>query len=167
MRQLKLLVLGVGLFAALWVCVACVAGNRASARGAAGDAHWVHDAELRLRMAELDRAARSDWPQEMEGNAPIRDPAPDPCLAEAVKHAAALAQAARRIPENAARAKLPEVDRRAFLAQAETLFDQATRLEDATRNADAAAMRLALADIDATCVSCHTRFRDVSGALRR
>jgi len=147
--------------------VSCRTGASRESSAAAGDAHWVHNAELRLRMAELDRAARSDWPQELEGNVPILDPGADPCLAAAVEHAGALAQAARRIPEAAARANLPEVDRRAFLAQAETLYDQASRLEDATRRADAAAMRVALTDIDATCVSCHTRFRDVSGTLRR
>jgi cytochrome c556 len=118
-------------------------------------------------MAELERAARGDWPQELEGHAPIRDPGADPCLAEAVEHASALAQAALRIPAAAARANLPEVDRRAFFAQAETLYDQASRLEEATRQVDAAGMRVALNDIDATCLSCHTRFRDLSGALRR
>lgn len=136
--------------------------------GAAGkDAHWVHSTELRTQMAVLDRATKGDWPQEIAGEAPSRDEGTDPCVAEAVEHAEALALAARRIPESASRARLAEVDRRSFIAQAETLYDQATRWVEAARQADAPAMRLALADIDATCHSCHTRFRDVSGVLRR
>jgi cytochrome c556 len=114
-------------------------------------------------MIDMDRSARSDWPQEVESDMANRTLQGDPRMEEAVCHAQALANAARGISDAVASTRMPEVDRRSFNAQAETLYDQAVRLQNAARIADRQAMRAALADIDATCRSCHTRFRDVSG----
>lgn len=129
--------------------------------------HWVHDERLRTLMAELSRAAAADWPQELGDDAAARILDGGASFSEAVTHAGALADGARRITETAPLARLAEVDRRSFQAQAETLYDQAVRLKKAAEIRSQREMQSILADIDATCRSCHTRFRDVAGALDR
>jgi hypothetical protein len=131
------------------------------------DRHWAHDERLRTLMADLDRASRTDWPQELQGEVKLTGPSRDTCLSEAADHAMALAEAAKKLPEATLRLRFSEVDRRSFNAQAETLYDQAKRLEQTARNGDIRGMQTVLEDIDATCRSCHTRFRDVSGPLAR
>ncbi|MEK7711301.1 MAG: cytochrome c [Planctomycetota bacterium] len=131
------------------------------------DRHWAHDERLRTLMADLDRASRTDWPQELQGEVKLTGPSRDTCLSEAADHAMALAEAAKKLPEATLRLRLSEVDRRSFNAQAETLYDQAKRLEQTARTGDVGGMQTALVEIDATCRSCHTRFRDVSGPLGR
>jgi len=152
----------------IFSCVARRMGDGSDRTGRADTSgHWAHDVRLRALMAELDRAARTDWPQELEGDVKLTGPSRDTCLTEAADHAIALAGAAERLSETTARLKFSEVDRRSFNAQAETLYDQARRLEQSARAADIRGMQAVLVDIDATCQSCHTRFRDVSGPLAR
>jgi hypothetical protein len=131
------------------------------------DRHWVHDQRLRALMADIDRASRTDWPQELQGEIKLTGPSRETCLLEAVDHGIALAEAAQKMPEVTLRLRLSEVDQRSFSTQAETLYDQAKRLEQTARSGDVGGMQTALAEIDATCRSCHTRFRDVSGPLMR
>lgn len=70
-----------------------------------------------------------------------------------------------RISDGAARINIAEVDRRSFLAQAETLHDQALRLGVVAGTADVNGLRDVLASIRTTCNSCHERFRDFSGSI--
>ena len=116
-------------------------------------------------MAELERAARTDWPQELEGDVGSLDPQHDRRMQEAIGQSTALGDAAQRLPEIGSSVRMEEVDRRSFHAQAATLYDQAIRLETAARDGDLHAMQKVLADVEATCRSCHTRFRDISGPL--
>ncbi len=152
-----------------WLVTSCNSGktNLKSESGDknVGNGHWVHDERLRTLMAELDRAARTDWPQELEGEVNLIGPSRDTCLTEAADHAMALAGAAKRMSETTRGLQLAEVDRRSFDAQIATLHDQAQRLEQSARTGDIHNMQTVLAEIQATCQSCHTRFRDVSGPL--
>lgn len=141
-------------------------GNGAANGAAAG--HWVFDARLREIMADLDRQARTTWPQEIETTqVSVSEPALTAALDEACKAAAALADGARRIPDAVARTKMSRADRDAFLALVETLRSQAVELDRRAAERDLPGMRTVLADIDDTCASCHVRFRDYAGAWER
>lgn len=161
--------LGIFLLIAAWALSSGGCAARPAPRPTSADSrrdqHWLHEESLRSLMIDMDRTAKSDWPQEFESDLADRKLRDDPRMVDAARHAQALADAARRISATVAPTRMPEVDRRSFNAQAETLHDQALRLQNAARLADPQAMRAALADIDATCRSCHTRFRDVSGPV--
>ncbi len=131
-----------------------------------GAIHWVHDARLREIMDELDRGLFKSWPQEVENEyAEVDLRKHKASLAEAHELAEALADAAGRIPQAVAHVKMAEVDRRSFVAQVETLRDQAGRLSEAASSRDPDAMRSVLGAISATCNSCHQRFRDIAGPM--
>ncbi len=127
--------------------------------------HAVHNERLRALMAELNSNTNRDWPQELEGDMAAVRPSDAERLAEAVQHARSLADAARQISSVVSHMNFPEVDRRSFDSQADTLYEQAQRLERAAQSGDRNLMRRTLSDIEATCNSCHTRFRDVAGPL--
>ena len=87
----------------------------------------------------------------------------------AIEHAAraGLALAADEIPQAVAHVEMSEADRRSFLAQAETLREQAQRLGEAASLSNDRGMERVLNAIDETCMSCHERFRDFSGPMDR
>ncbi|NOT00345.1 MAG: cytochrome c [Phycisphaerales bacterium] len=128
--------------------------------------HWVHDARIRRIMADLERQRSTSWPQEIQPEQAEIGKDVDPALDDVVGAADELTAAAAQIPEAVARVEMNEADRRAFQAQVETLADQAKRLRTAAANRDVAAIRSTLTNIETTCVSCHERFRDVSGPIR-
>jgi len=117
-------------------------------------------------MAELDRESRTLWPQELGDQAPPLDGVRQrEVLAGVAPRAEGLGEAARGIPKLVERFHMAEVDRRSFLAQVETLVDQSARLAQAAGAADAQAVRSTFAEIQATCTSCHRRFREFAGPL--
>jgi len=131
-----------------------------------GNGHWVQDARLREIMAELDREHSAVWPQEIEDEYRDRTTARSGRAYDELEELAAkLSETARRIPDAVAHISMPEVDRRSFLAQAETLHDQADRLRVSAAQDDLDEIRQALNSIEATCDSCHRRFRDFAGPL--
>lgn len=133
---------------------------------AEGERHWVHDERLRTIMADLEKQRRTSWPQEIQDEyAALSVKERTQALDQACVLAERLAESAGRIPATVANIKMPEVDRRSFLAQAETLHDQAKRLGDASAAGDVDRMRDVLASINETCQSCHQRFRDISGPI--
>lgn len=131
--------------------------------------HWVQGPQLRAIMHDLERQVQTSWPQEIEDeyHAGLRSRNAAKALEEACWLADGLAEAAEQIPHAVADTKMAEVDRRGFLAQVETLRDQARELELVAGNADVDGMRRVLESIDATCNSCHVRFRDFAGPLER
>ncbi len=122
--------------------------------------HWVHDEQLRLVMGELAQRRLAIWPQEIEETRLERR---REAFDQAEVLAGRLKMAAERIPVAVAHIDMTEVDRRSFLAQVETLFEQADDLTAAALREDLGSMRVVLARIDSTCDSCHRRFRDFSG----
>ena len=133
---------------------------------ATNDSHWIHDAQLRQIMAELEREKRVSWPQEIEDEyTAARSESVAEALGKASQLADKLAEAAIRIPRAVAPIEMAEVDRRSFQSQVDTLRDQALRLQTSADAGDLEAMRRTLASIDATCNSCHQRFRDFSGPI--
>jgi len=79
--------------------------------------------------------------------------------------AAGLADAAARIPGTVGALNLSDADRSAFIGTANVLSDQAQRLGKAARRHNIEDMQKQLDAIRATCISCHTRFKDISGDL--
>lgn len=148
--------------------VACLSGGRVEPAptppGVADKKHWLHDQRLREIMSRL--VLEQPWPERIDDrHVNRRDDESRAALADAQKLARALAMTAREIPDLVARIPMSEADRRSFKAQADTLHDQAVKLRQTAERADVKAMQQVLFEIDATCSSCHTRFRDFSGLL--
>ena len=128
--------------------------------------HWMQTPELKALMQRLGQAADASRPR------PEDDPEQPPTPAELERtfaYAAALAdqlsKASRDIPDAAAWLRLSAEDRRGFVAEAESLGKYAAQLRQdaAARRTDA--MDRTLTQINATCVTCHTRYRDRSGVV--
>jgi len=81
------------------------------------------------------------------------------------KLADGLAAAAVHIPESVADRPMSEADRAGFRAEADILRDQAMRLGQAAHERKTEQMEKLLTAISATCLSCHSRYRDFSGEL--
>ena len=129
--------------------------------------HWVQNDQLRNLMKDLSARAEHDWPRDIP-----QDPE-DPqtaslrtSLASAIKLSDELAIAALRIPAGITDAKLSEADRAGFEAEANTLHTQALQLGTAARAKKVEQMQKSLEAINATCISCHSRYRDISGLLQ-
>ncbi len=86
-------------------------------------------------------------------------------FAAAGKLADGLAAAAVHIPERIADRPMSEADRTGFQAEADVLRDQAMRLNQAAHDRKIEEMQESLIAISATCLSCHSRYRDFSGQL--
>lgn len=127
--------------------------------------HAVYSEQLREAMKRLQIEASRHWPENLDDEHHRAAESDAVAYREAAPLASALARTAEEIPASIDGLVLVESDRRAFRAQAETLRDQARRLQAAARHRDRAAVRAALAEIDASCRACHARFLDVSGPL--
>lgn len=159
--------------ASLWVISSCV-GNRSSASSirntnSPASGHWVYSAELRAIMAELDRKARTAWPQEMSGGEYSGEGMTSEERAGLLERmsplATELAAAARRIPDVIRDTKITPSDRSAIAALAATLGEQADDLKTRIRENSLDEARRVLRDINTTCMSCHDRFRDLCGPM--
>lgn len=170
MRGTQFGILTVTLLAGLGV-QACKLSHRepgSSSPGPEATAHWVQNAQLRTIMDELQLLAMESWPQELDPEMPKSGLQQRlKAFTEAQRLAAGLAQGAVEISAAVAKAKMSEADRRSFLAQVETFRDQAQRLGEAADAQDPEGMEQLLNAIDETCMSCHGRFRDFSGAIIR
>lgn len=124
--------------------------------------HWMQTPELKALMVRLGHAA--DATPRLPGDAE-NPPAPeelDKAFANAATLAEQLSGASRDIPAAAAWLKLNEGDRRGFVAEAESLGKYAAQLKRDATARQAEAMDRTLTQINATCVTCHTRYRDRS-----
>jgi cytochrome c556 len=84
---------------------------------------------------------------------------------EAAEQAAGVAKAAGQIPHAAKSQQLSDADLRAFKAEAETLRAHALSLERAARERKIEQMQRSSDRINATCIACHSRFRDFAGDI--
>ncbi len=139
--------------------------------------HWVHDAQLQALMVHIETETYAHEPGQVVTAPPDASPSDEylmkiptsrvEALSQACELADALALSADRIHDTSVIGKLSEADRRAFIAQADTLKVQATRLNDRAAARDIAGMRAEISQIQQTCNACHARFRDVAGSLAR
>ena len=129
--------------------------------------HWIQDQRLRLLMAELSKQ-NPTWPaglpQEPEGPAATTRPYQ---FDEIAVLANALGEAADRLPNVTGRIPKSQTDRAGFLAQARTLHEQAAQLQAAANRRSIEQMQRQMDGINASCISCHSRYRDFSGPLNR
>ncbi len=163
-RTLAMLAIVMGLSFVLSSCA--TPSGKSARRQSPSTGHWVYSERLRAVMGEIDLKARTAWPQEVNaatGSVSEAERAEalgrmDPLVTE-------LAAAARRIPETLSGTRLSEGDRRSFQALVDTLGEQAESLKAQVTAKDLEAARRLLTEINATCVSCHDRFRDLSGPM--
>jgi cytochrome c556 len=86
-------------------------------------------------------------------------------LSEAAAVADALAETATRIPAVVQDKAMTPSDRRGFIAEAMRLHDQAIALGDAARANHIEPLQDLLDNVNSTCISCHSRYRDLTGEL--
>lgn len=161
-RTLAMLAIVMGLSFVLSSCA--TPSGKSAGRSSPSTGHWVYSERLRTVMSEIDSKARTAWPQEVSAGS-----ASEAERAEALGRmdplAAELAAAARRIPDTLTGSRISEGDRRSFQALVDTLGEQAESLKARITAKDLEAARRVLTEINATCVSCHDRFRDLSGPM--
>jgi cytochrome c556 len=128
--------------------------------------HWVQNEQLRKVMMEMSAKSQRNWPKDVP-----QDPE-DPTagnlsqtMDSAAKLADGLAASAMQIPDGVVDRMVSEADRAGFQAQANILHDQAVRLGQVAREGKVEQMQRSLDGINATCISCHSRYRDFSGKL--
>jgi hypothetical protein len=127
-------------------------------------AHWIQDQRLRVVMAQLS-SRNPSWPAGLPQEPESPGQGKPEQFDEVASLATALESAADRLPEVGAAIKMTEADRRGFLAEAQTLRDQASRLQDAAQKRRIEEMQNQMNFINSTCISCHSRYRDFSGQL--
>lgn len=127
--------------------------------------HWVQDAQLRSLMQELSAKTQRNWPNNLPLDPEDQQAGRSRNAMGAAKLADGLAAAAERIPASVSTASMSEADRAGFQAEADTLRGQALRLGQAARANRVEQMQESLDAISATCISCHSRYRDISGQL--
>ena len=121
-----------------------------------------HLREVMHELAERTAfAPTNELPADPESNK-----AADPRLfAEVEALAGGLAEAAARIGPAAEGVKLFNEDRSAFEAEAATLRRHAQDLEAAARSHNVERMQRTFDRVNASCIGCHSRFRDFAGEL--
>jgi len=166
MSALRITIATLGMLLAIGACHRARHGSGPSPDQGDDVSHAVHSVELRQTMNRLDEMQLKTWPQELQAEYASKDEyAAAKAFWEARRLAEGLAGATVTIRRAVDNTSISEVDRRSFLAQVETLREQAVRLERAAALGDRENMRRVLVSIDATCLSCHERFRDISGPL--
>jgi cytochrome c556 len=120
----------------------------------AGTAHAIHDARLQQLMRGLGRLSDDRLPKAMDV-----DRVREQRVEEVAAISRTMAESARTIPEVTASLDLDEGDRRALLALATRLGDQASDLARRAPDLSPTELQSALDDIAVTCRDCHARFR--------
>lgn len=136
-------------------------------QGPAPSHHWVQDDQLLRTMKQLGASTAEQWPSTLpdDPEAAVTSEDRDQAFENGAKLAISLADAAERIPDSIALRSLSQADRDAFVATAQTLAAQSKQLGKAAKKHRVEEMQRLLDATRATCISCHTRFKDVSGEL--
>jgi hypothetical protein len=129
--------------------------------------HWIQDQRLRAVMADVTRRMRDDYPKQMPDD-PEKPTPPElsRSFADAAKLADGLAVAAERIPlAIEGNTRISAEDRAGFLEEARTLRTHALQLRTAADDRRLEGMQRSLVGINATCIGCHSKYKDVSGEI--
>ena len=169
---------GVLLLGLVLVCASCKsdeAGDRAPVAGATSQQpttqklgrHWVQDARLREVMDAISKRMRDDYPKGLPSDP--EQPTPpeiERAYADAARLADALAKGAERIPHAIeGNAFISAADRAGFLEEARTLRDHALQLKATAGERRLEGMQRSLLGINATCIACHSKYKDISGEI--
>ena len=129
--------------------------------------HWVQNDQLQVVMKKLGSTSATHWPNSLPDDPEVTVTTDDRNkeFKSGIELAAGLANEATRIPGTVGALNLSDADRSAFIGTANVLSDQAQRLDKTARRHNIEDMQKQLDAIRATCISCHTRFKDISGDL--
>lgn len=129
--------------------------------------HWVQSDQLQRVMQQLGSSSATQWPSTLpdDPEVAVNERDRNEAFRNGAELAASLAQAAARIPDSVTHLALSQADRDAFIATANTLKDQSQQLGRAARSHRVEDMQKLLEGTRATCISCHTCFKDISGDL--
>lgn len=129
--------------------------------------HWVQNDQLQVVMMKLGSTSAKNWPNSLpdDPEAVVTKEDRDEAFKSGAELASGLADAAIHIPGAVEALSLSYADRSAFVSTASVLGDQARLLGKAARRHNVEEMQRQLDALRATCISCHTRFKDISGAL--
>ena len=129
--------------------------------------HWIQDERLRAVMADVSQRMRDNYPSGVPDD-PEQPTPPEigRAFADAFKLADGLAKGAQRIPlAIEGNTKLSAEDRAGFLDEARTLREHALQLRAAADERRLEGMQRSLLGINATCIGCHSKYKDVSGEI--
>lgn len=129
--------------------------------------HWIEDDRLQEVMKKLGTTSASQWPDSLpdDPEVVVTKEDRDRAFSNAAGLASSLADSALRIPGAVAALNMTDVDRKEFARIANELGDQARLLGTAAGRRNVEDMQQRLDAIRASCISCHTRFKDISGDL--
>ena len=129
--------------------------------------HWVQNDQLQVVMKKLGSTSATHWLHSLpdDPEVAVTEEERDKAFKSGGELASGLADAAVHIPGAIGALNLSDADRSAFMSTAKVLSDQARLLGKAARRHNVEEMQKQLDAIRATCLSCHTRFKDVSGEL--
>jgi hypothetical protein len=123
-----------------------------------GAVHAIHTEDLQVAMRSLNRRTTEDFAAELYTGTPSSGN-----LSRISDAAAAVAQAARRLPETVTGAQVSDQDRIEFTTLANQMHEQATQLKSAADANDVPRLRTTMDRLNATCTACHSRFRPKAG----
>lgn len=129
--------------------------------------HWIQNDELYNVMKQLGVTTSANWPTDLpdDPEVPTTPEMRAQAFRDGIRLADALAQSAREIPRTVAGVRMSEADRMSFTSNAHVLSDQARLLGQAARKHNVEGMQRQLEAVRSSCISCHTRFKDISGEL--
>jgi hypothetical protein len=129
--------------------------------------HWIQDERLRAVMADVSQRMRDNYPSGLPDD-PERPTPPDlsRAFADAAKLADGLAKGAERIPMAIeGNQTISAEDRAGFLDEARTLREHALQLRAAADERRLEGMQRSLLGVNATCIGCHSKYKDISGEI--
>ena len=129
--------------------------------------HWIQDERLRAVMADVAQCMRDKYPSGLPSD-PEQPTPPDiaRAFADAARLADALARGAERIPRAIeGNTKISDEDRRGFFEEAQTLRRHALQLGADADDRRLEGMQRSLLGINATCIACHSKYKDISGEI--
>lgn len=134
---------------------------------AAANRHSVQTPQLQALMKVIAMTAEDHTPRTrpVDVETPTSKADLEKAYAQAAILADALVTAADRIPAAVEDRDLSAETRSGFLAEAGTLKRLSTDLKRFASEKKAESMSRSLDQINATCITCHTRYRDLTGTL--
>ena len=164
MVKLSRLLLAVAPLPVVLVVSCASSANRPRVSAGTAKDHWVYALRLEGFVRELpDQKSVRPSAGEQAGSG-RGEQGDSPEVAALADH---LARAALQLPSAIADAGFTEADYRGFLAQVDTLRDQALALRDEAITGDWDGASGAFDRIKTTCRACHLRFPDVAAPLSR
>jgi hypothetical protein len=129
--------------------------------------HWIQDERLRAVMADVAQRMRDHYPSGLPSDPEQpTPPAISRAFADASMLADALAKGAERIPHAIeGNNRISPEDRAGFLQEASTLREHALQLKTAADERRLEGMQRSLLGINATCIGCHSKYKDISGEI--